>query len=54
MMYTLRIKWPCVDINTFETYDEAVKALESYEEEDRQDGLYTPDYYEIVKEDDNA
>jgi hypothetical protein len=37
-------------IDEFETYQEAQKELERYENEDKQDGTFTPDFYEIVQE----
>ena len=35
-------------IDQFDTYQEAQKELERYEKEDKQEGTYTPDFYEIV------
>lgn len=34
-------------INTFSTYKEAEKMLNEYEEQDKKDGYYTPNFYEI-------
>lgn len=34
-------------IDDFNTYEEASKAIERYEKEDKLEGNYTPDYYEI-------
>ena len=34
-------------IDEFATLDEARKAIEAYEEQDKQDGTYTKDFYEI-------
>lgn len=36
-------------IEVVETYEEALETIEEYEEEDRRDGRYTEDFYEIVK-----
>lgn len=36
-------------IDQFDTYQEAQKELERYENEDKQDGTFTPDFYEIVE-----
>lgn len=38
-------------IEAFDTIEEAKKAIIDYEEEDRNDGTYTPDFYDIVDED---
>ena len=37
-------------IETGLTYEEAVNLLAKFEEEDKQDGTYTPDFYEIAEE----
>lgn len=34
-------------IDSFDTYQEAAEAIRAYEEEDRADGTYTEDFYEI-------
>lgn len=36
-------------IDAFDSLEEAEKALSEYEEEDKKDGNYTPDFYEIEK-----
>ena len=36
-------------IDQFSTYQEAQKELERYENEDTQEGTFTPDFYEIVE-----
>ena len=36
-------------IDQFDTYQEAQKELKRYENEDKQDGTFTPDFYEIVE-----
>lgn len=35
-------------ITQFETMEEAQKELERYEEQDKKDGTYTEDFYEIA------
>jgi hypothetical protein len=36
-------------IDEFNTYQEALTGLEGFENEDKQEGVYTPDFYEIVE-----
>jgi len=36
-------------IDQFNTYQEALTELQKYENEDKQDGIFTPDFYEIVE-----
>lgn len=36
-------------IDEFNTYQEALTVLEGFENEDKQEGVYTPDFYEIVE-----
>lgn len=36
-------------IDCFETYEEAIDAISKYEEEDKINGDYTPNFYEIKK-----
>lgn len=36
-------------IDQFNTYQEAQQELERYENEDKQEGTFTPDFYEIVE-----
>lgn len=38
-------------IERFETIEDAMKAIREYEEEDKKNGDYTPDFYDIVNED---
>lgn len=38
-------------IEMFNSIDEAKKAIAKYEVEDREDGVYTPDFYDVVNED---
>ena len=37
------------EIDVFESYEEAKAALEEYEAQDKKDGIYEPDFYEIVE-----
>lgn len=37
-------------IATFSSKDEACNELSKYEEQDKIDGTYTPDFYEIIEE----
>lgn len=37
-------------IEAFSTIEEALKAIAAYEAEDKKDGTYTPDFYDIVDE----
>lgn len=36
-------------IDEFDTLEEAQKALAEYEEQDSQDGSFSPEFYEIVE-----
>lgn len=36
-------------IDAFKTMEEAVAAIKNYEEEDRKNGTFTPDFYEAVE-----
>lgn len=38
-------------IEEFETIEEAKKAIEQYEADDKKDGIYTPNFYDVVNED---
>lgn len=37
-------------IDEFDTYEEAKKAIEEYEAQDKTDGIYEADFYEIEDE----
>lgn len=37
-------------ISSFETLEDAEAELEQYEEEDKREGTWTPDFYEIKKD----
>ena len=39
-------------IDTFDSMEMAEKALESYERDDRRDGVYVENFYEIVESED--
>lgn len=39
------------DFDVFSDYKEALEELERFEEEDKENGDYTPDFYEIVEVD---
>lgn len=38
-------------IDEFDNYEDALSAISQYEEQDRADGNYTRDFYDIVDED---
>ena len=38
-------------IERVETIDQGMELIREYEEEDKKDGTYTPDFYDIVNED---
>lgn len=38
-------------IEAFDTVEHARKAIAAYEEEDKRDGTYTPDFYDVINED---
>lgn len=38
-------------IDGFNSIDEAAEEISRYEEDDRKEGTYTPDFYDIVNED---
>lgn len=38
-------------IEEFATIEEAKKAILEYEKDDKKEGIYTPDFYDIVNED---
>ena len=48
MMYVVRDREAGNVITQFETMEEAKKVLERYEEQDKKDGTYTEDFYEIA------
>lgn len=50
MKYIIRDREAGNKIATFDTLPEAEQELALYEEEDRKDGTYTADFYEIVED----
>lgn len=49
MKYIIRDREAGNVIDKFATQEEAELALQEYEEEDKRDGTYEPDFYEIVE-----
>ena len=47
MMYVVRDREAGNVITQFETMEEAQKELERYEAQDKKDGVYVEDFYEI-------
>ena len=47
MKYTVRDREAGNVLDRFNTLEEAREALKSYEEEDKDGGIYTDDFYEI-------
>lgn len=47
-LYVIRDREAGNEIDEFETMEEALEELARYEEIDKMDGDYTPDFYEIV------
>lgn len=47
-IYVIRDREAGNEIDEFETMDEALEELARFEEIDKMDGNYTPDFYEIV------
>ncbi len=37
-------------IERFETIEDAMNAIKTYEEEDQKNGVYSPDFYDVVDE----
>lgn len=50
MSYVIRSRESGDTIEEVATLDEAKKIVESYEAEDRKDGSFTPDFYEIYEQ----
>lgn len=48
-MFIIRDREAGNRIEAVETYEEALELVEEYEEEDKRDGSYTEDFYEIVE-----
>ena len=49
-MYIIQDRETGTFIDSFDTYDEALEALKGYGDEDKADGIYEPDFYEIVSD----
>ena len=49
MKYIIRDKEAGNRIASFNTMEEAIKELAEYEEADKREGTFTPDFYEIVE-----
>lgn len=52
-MYIIRDREAGNYIDSFATEIEAQEALRNYEEQDKKDGIYEPDFYEIYYEEKN-
>ena len=50
MKYIIRDREAGNEIETFNTKEEAVRRLDEFEADDRDEGTFTPDFYEIVEE----
>ena len=48
MMYVVRDREAGNVITQFKTMEEAQKEIEKYEEQDKKDGVYVEDFYEIA------
>lgn len=48
-MYVIQDKETGTGIDIFGSLEEAERALKEYENDDMKEGVYTPDFYEIVK-----
>lgn len=48
--YIIRDREAGNKIASFDNYDEAAKELENYEAEDERNEEYTPDFYEIIED----
>ena len=48
-MYAIQDRETGTGIDIFDTLEEAERALEECESDDMKDGVYTPDFYEIVE-----
>ena len=52
-MYIIRDKETGNEIETVNHYHEALEIIKTYEDEDKAEGNYTPDFYEIVEVEDD-
>lgn len=48
-MYAIQDRETGTMIDIFGTLEEAERVLKEYESDDMKDGVYTPDFYEIVE-----
>lgn len=48
-MYAIQDRETGTRIDIFDTLEEAERTLEEYEKVDMMEGVYTPDFYEIVE-----
>lgn len=48
-MYATQDRETGTRIDIFDTLEEAERVLKEYESDDMKDGVYTPDFYEIVE-----
>ena len=48
-MYAIQDRETGTGIDIFDTLEEAERALKEYENDDMKEGVYTPDFYEIVE-----
>ena len=48
-MWIVRDRETGTGIDIFDTLEEAERALKEYESDDKKEGVYTPDFYEIVE-----
>lgn len=47
--YIVRDRESGTGIDAFDSFDEAVECIRQFEEADRKDEIYTPDFYEIYE-----
>lgn len=48
-MYAIQDRETGTRIDIFDTLEEAERVLKEYESDDMKEGVYTPDFYEIVE-----
>jgi len=49
MSYIIRDREAGNEIEEVETLEEAIKIIKEYEKEDKADGIYTTDFYEVIE-----
>lgn len=52
-MYIIRDREYGNEIETVNNYEEALEIVKTFEDEDKAEGKYTPDFYEIIEGEDN-